>query len=427
MRTIDEILESKHLPEKEALEFYLDLEPMELHELRGGWKGSTLYTDHPLDNKMASFGWHGMFFKNNEVVYPSIWNANDGSKFIADPLKVITAVQSSTAPDIMGSPQSYLTTSDSARIRMVVSYDHPTATLIYNNLPIYDSFKRIDDDRIVGLVDMKGVDKPYFFMMTRDPDLASIVYVSVFALLVQSAVTYAIFHYNYIPDAALQFTLDYPQHHAVIDFVIDDNGILTTSSNQKYDVQLSLFLPDSPPNRALHSFPVVVVLNSGPTVQQFHLRSGLPYVSHELRLLRLALLWPAKIFDQYAESAKLVIPITSDFTFKKPSPSTTLEVQLPQNLYVYSLRVQFFAKLTGLKYFMKHHPFISALAGTLALWALEVCSMILVIAVIAYYILSSSTAESSFKSMADETAVSVSRGDKERAKRRHSGSAQSCL
>ena len=43
-----------------------------------------------------------------------------------------------------------------------------SATMIYDCLPIHDHFRQIDGDRVLGLMDFKGMLQPFFFTLTRD-------------------------------------------------------------------------------------------------------------------------------------------------------------------------------------------------------------------------------------------------------------------
>ena len=46
-----------------------------------------------------------------------------------------------------------------------------SAATIYDRLPIVDHFRRIDNDRVLGLMEMRGMGRPYFFLLTRDQPL----------------------------------------------------------------------------------------------------------------------------------------------------------------------------------------------------------------------------------------------------------------
>jgi len=39
--------------------------------------------------------------------------------------------------------------------------------MIYDKMPINDHFSKIDDHRVFGLMDFKGIETPYFFMLER--------------------------------------------------------------------------------------------------------------------------------------------------------------------------------------------------------------------------------------------------------------------
>jgi len=39
---------------------------------------------------------------------------------------------------------------------------------IYDKQPIIDAFRKIDDAAVLGMMDLKGMEQPYFFKITRD-------------------------------------------------------------------------------------------------------------------------------------------------------------------------------------------------------------------------------------------------------------------
>ncbi|MEO1068581.1 MAG: DUF4334 domain-containing protein, partial [Cyanobacteria bacterium J06638_6] len=60
------------------------------------------------------------------------------------------------------------TEASQARLRMVEHCGKVSATMIYDNLPINDSFRKVDDSTVMGLMDFKLVPQPFFFMLRRD-------------------------------------------------------------------------------------------------------------------------------------------------------------------------------------------------------------------------------------------------------------------
>ena len=45
-----------------------------------------------------------------------------------------------------------------------------TATMCYDEKPIMDHFAKIDEKRVMGIMDLKGVAEPYIFILERDDD-----------------------------------------------------------------------------------------------------------------------------------------------------------------------------------------------------------------------------------------------------------------
>jgi hypothetical protein len=40
--------------------------------------------------------------------------------------------------------------------------------MVYDALPIIDLFRRVGRDTLLGLMDMRGLDRPFFFVLRRD-------------------------------------------------------------------------------------------------------------------------------------------------------------------------------------------------------------------------------------------------------------------
>ncbi len=43
-----------------------------------------------------------------------------------------------------------------------------SATMIYDQLPINDVFRKIDQDAVFGVMDLKGMKSPFFFILRRE-------------------------------------------------------------------------------------------------------------------------------------------------------------------------------------------------------------------------------------------------------------------
>jgi hypothetical protein len=42
--------------------------------------------------------------------------------------------------------------------------------MIYDHLPVHDAFRRVDERTVLGLMDEKGVERPYLFLLEREGD-----------------------------------------------------------------------------------------------------------------------------------------------------------------------------------------------------------------------------------------------------------------
>jgi Domain of unknown function (DUF4334) len=63
---------------------------------------------------------------------------------------------------------SLLKTEDSqARLRMMEYRGKVSATMIYDYLPINDSFRKVDENTVLGIMDFKNSLQPFFFVLKR--------------------------------------------------------------------------------------------------------------------------------------------------------------------------------------------------------------------------------------------------------------------
>ena len=55
-----------------------------------------------------------------------------------------------------------------ARLRNLEHRGKVSAAMMYDQLPIIDVFRRIDDTTLLGLMDVRAAAQPYFFVLTCD-------------------------------------------------------------------------------------------------------------------------------------------------------------------------------------------------------------------------------------------------------------------
>jgi hypothetical protein len=161
----------------DALAWFDRQEPVPLEELTGRWRGEELSSGHPFDGLLARHGWYGKEFLDAERVHPLLFTDGTGAPHPVDPtLAPLTLLR--RHPRWLGSPPAAAafplarrllrTCRPAARTRMVQHRGVLTSALVYDRLPVVDVLRRVSADSLVGLMDMRGVPQPYFFLLHRD-------------------------------------------------------------------------------------------------------------------------------------------------------------------------------------------------------------------------------------------------------------------
>jgi len=140
---------------EEALNFYDELDAVELEEMTGTWRGFELRTGHPMDGILEKMHWYGKAFHSVDNVDPLLFYKKNGSIFPADPGRLVDKMK--LVPSDGGE----------ARLRMVEHRGRITATMIYDHLPIMDHFRKVSVDVVMGMMDMKNHPLPYFFYLKK--------------------------------------------------------------------------------------------------------------------------------------------------------------------------------------------------------------------------------------------------------------------
>lgn len=163
----------------EAFATFDSLEPVDTGFMIGSWKGESVLTGHPLDGLLEAYRWHGKRFESDEDAHPLVFSTLRGRRVSIDPrcfrpaLPLIDRAPLPTSPIVTRLFQlvmPFLTTRRSrARLRMMTYRGKSTATMVYDHLPIHDVFRKVDGDTVFAVMDMKGMSRPFFFMLRREP------------------------------------------------------------------------------------------------------------------------------------------------------------------------------------------------------------------------------------------------------------------
>jgi hypothetical protein len=120
-----------------VMALYRQLEPVSIDFMIGTWHGS-------LFNGQSGDGWWGKNMISAELVQPLLFQREDGSVYSND-VWGMAHLKTDTYEDLS-----------------------ETATLVYNDKPLYDLFRRVTDETVVGLTPASVAGTDFFFQLTRD-------------------------------------------------------------------------------------------------------------------------------------------------------------------------------------------------------------------------------------------------------------------
>jgi len=130
---------------------WADLPPVSVTEILGAWRGGDFDTGHLASTVLTQVGWHGKRFDTPLDAKPMICRGQDGELF--SHLKAGGGGEASLWP--------------------VEFRGETTATMVYDKMPVFDHFKKVDDDTLMGIMNGKleaafGVADLYYFWLERE-------------------------------------------------------------------------------------------------------------------------------------------------------------------------------------------------------------------------------------------------------------------
>ena len=182
MLSLTDVLPSAPTTTAEALAVFDSRPAVEPELMIGTWHGLELPTNHPLDGMLAASGWWGKAFLDSETVHPLLFRTSGGTALWAlNPAlafgglglatKIPALKRQNFAGTIAALKPALQARGPKARLRTTRYRDVDTATMIYDQLPVNDVFRKLDEETVIGAMDLRGSKRPYFFVLTRDDSL----------------------------------------------------------------------------------------------------------------------------------------------------------------------------------------------------------------------------------------------------------------
>lgn len=158
-----------------AAELFDSLPPVTVDQVFGRWHGSEVPTGHPMDGLLAVSGWYGKEFADADHVHPLLFGT-PGSLYAVNPkLMPLGTLNRLGArfprwlpPGGTAAFRLLRTRKHRARLREVEFRGAVSTAMVYDDLPIIDHFRRLDENTLLGAMDLRDSPRPYFFLLQRD-------------------------------------------------------------------------------------------------------------------------------------------------------------------------------------------------------------------------------------------------------------------
>lgn len=160
---------------EEAMALFDSLPPATEEQMLGRWHGEGVDTDHDMDGMLESSYWYGKSFEGPDAVHPLVHKVPLWGKVSVNPallpikLSTYLPLRDILAPVLFPILVPLIRTSKpKARLRTISFRGRQHAAMCYDAKPINDVFASLGPDSVLGWMDFKGMDQPYFFKLHRE-------------------------------------------------------------------------------------------------------------------------------------------------------------------------------------------------------------------------------------------------------------------
>ncbi|CCM78344.1 DUF4334 domain-containing protein [Rhizobium mesoamericanum] len=162
--------------ELQTLEAFRSLPPVQPRELVGLWKGRGIQSGHPFDGVLENLGWFGKRFTSDMRADALLFRAGERRLIAINPkwipLRLALRFHGLGRTRIARNLFSYLQRRLRARgpvasVKTMMFGGVESAAMAYDDQPIVDHFRRIDERRVMGAMTIPGEARVYFFELER--------------------------------------------------------------------------------------------------------------------------------------------------------------------------------------------------------------------------------------------------------------------
>jgi hypothetical protein len=164
---------------QKVLEKFQSLPPIEPRAMIGLWTGRGIPSGHPFDGVLENLGWFGKRFTPAMRADALLFRVGERRLVPINPariplrlaLRFHIAGQTRAARNLFSYLQrGLLAKGPVASLKTMSFHGVPSAAMIYDDQPIVDYFRRMDDRKIMGAMTIQGADGIYFFELERFDD-----------------------------------------------------------------------------------------------------------------------------------------------------------------------------------------------------------------------------------------------------------------
>lgn len=161
---------------QKALDEFQSLPPIEPREMVGLWTGRGIPSGHPFDGVLENLGWFGKRFTSDLRADALLFRFGERQLIPIDPgripLRLALRFHKVGRTRVAKNLFSYLQRGFRARgpvafLKTNSFQGVASAAMVYDDQPIIDHFRRIDDRKIMGAMTIQGDDRIYFFELER--------------------------------------------------------------------------------------------------------------------------------------------------------------------------------------------------------------------------------------------------------------------